>query len=91
MPRIVKLDKATDGKHKWVATFETGKTTKFGAAGYEDFTQHGDLKRKENYLKRHAKDLDTKDPTRAGYLSTFVLWNKPTIAESVKDFNRRFG
>jgi hypothetical protein len=91
MPRIVKLDKANDGKHKWIATFDTGKRTAFGAEGYQDFTQHGDVKRKENYLKRHAKDLDTKDPTRAGYLSYYVLWNKPTIAESVKDFNRRFG
>jgi hypothetical protein len=91
MPKIVKLDPANDGKHKWIATFDNGKRTRFGAQGYEDYTQHRDPVRKASYLARHKRDLETNDPTRAGYLSYYVLWNKPTIAESVKDFNRRFG
>ena len=49
-----------------------------------------DKNRKRLYELRHKKDLDTKDPRRAGYLSMFILWNKPTIEESLKDFNRRF-
>ena len=91
MPRIVKLEPAKDGIHKWIAHFDTGKKTKFGAKGYQDFTQHGDEVRAERYRARHRKDLDTKDPTRAGYLSYYVLWNKPTLEASVADFNRRFG
>jgi DNA adenine methylase len=35
------------------------------------------------------KDLRTNDYRRAGYLSLFLLWNKPTLRESVKDFNNR--
>ena len=91
MPRIVSLSKATDGKNKYVAEFEDGKRTQFGQFGADDFTLKGDLKQKEQYQKRHAKDLNTNDPTRAGYLSMFVLWNKATVEASVRDFNKRFG
>lgn len=91
MPRIVKLTKANDGKHKWIAEFEDGKRTRFGQQGADDYTLTGDEKQKELYQKRHKKDLETNDPTRAGYLSMFVLWNKPTLEASVRDFNTRFG
>ena len=48
------------------------------------------MKLKRNrYIIRHAKDLKTDDPTRAGYLSIFLLWSKPTLEASVKDYNRR--
>ena len=91
MPRIVKLEQARDGKHKWIAHFDNGKKTRFGASGMDDFTLTKDEEQKKRYITRHAKDLKTNDPTRAGFLSMFVLWNKPTIEESVRDFNRRFG
>lgn len=90
MHRILRLVKATDGKHKWIAEFADGTKTKFGQAGAEDFTITGDEKQKKAYRSRHKKDLATKDPKRAGYLSYYVLWNLPTIAESVRDYNKRF-
>jgi len=40
-------------------------------------------------LKRHLKDLETNDYRRAGNLSLFLLWNKPTLKESANDFNKR--
>ena len=91
MPKIVKLEEANDGKHKWIATFDTGKHTRFGAIGYPDYTTTHDEERKEAYKKRHHKDLSTGDPTRAGFVAMFILWNKPTIAASLKDYNKRFG
>lgn len=91
MPKIVKIEPARDGKKKWIATFDTGKTTKFGQAGADDFTITGDEEAKKRYRARHRKDLSTGDPTRAGFLSYYILWNLPTISASVKDFNRRFG
>lgn len=87
---LIRLEKATDGKHKYTAVFDNGKKVKFGAVGYEDYTMHHDIKRREAYRKRHAKDLDTNDPYRAGYLSYYILWNLPTISASVADYNRRF-
>jgi hypothetical protein len=91
MPRIIRLESADDKKHKWVAIFEDGRKTKFGAYGASDYTIHKDKERRDRYRARHKKDLETNDPYRAGYLSYYILWNKPTIAESVKDYNRLFG
>jgi len=91
MPRIIKIELANDGKHKYIAYFEDGKKTKFGAVGYEDFTVHKDLKRRELYRARHKKDLKTGDPTRPGYLSYYILWNLPSIKSSVEDYNKIFG
>jgi hypothetical protein len=48
------------------------------------------MEQKERYLKRHKKDLRTNDPMRAGYLSYYLLWNKPTLQESIKDYKKKF-
>jgi hypothetical protein len=90
MPRIIRLEPAKDGKHKWIAIFQDNRKTKFGAYGASDYTIHKDLARRDRYRARHKKDLETNDPYRAGYLSYYILWNKPTLEESVKDYNRLF-
>ena len=71
---------------------DTDKTkhTDFGASGYGDYTQTHDKDQRERYRTRHKKDLDTDDPTRAGFLSYYLLWNKPTLAESVRKYKRMF-
>ena len=89
------LETANDGKHKYKAVFDDGKTTKFGAIGYPDYTmprsQGGhDKERRDRYRARHQKDLSTGDPQRAGFLSMYLLWNKDTIADSLKDYKKRF-
>ena len=91
MPRIIRLVEARDGKHKWIAEFDSGKKTRFGSEPYEDYTQHKDKERRELYRLRHKKDLETGDPTRAGYLSYYILWGDSTsIQQNVKSFNKRF-
>lgn len=65
--------------------------TSFGQKGYSDFTKHKDVTRRTRYLKRHkGMGENWQDPTSAGALSRWVLWNKPTFRDSVKDFKRRF-
>jgi hypothetical protein len=89
---LVKIEKSNDGVHKLVAVFDVNgreKRTKFGAVGYEDYTMHGDRERMHRYNFRHKKDLRTGDPTRAGFLSVFILWNKPTLQASINDYKRR--
>ena len=54
-----------------------------------DYTKHHDHKRKSRYIARHRKDLKTKNPVRAGYLSMFILWNKKSLNASIKDYRRR--
>jgi len=67
------------------------KTTHFGAKGMDDYTLTGDKKAREKYRVRHKKDLDTKDPTRAGYLSYYILWGDSTSRDkNIKDYKKRF-
>ena len=35
------------------------------------------------------KDTSTKDPMRAGYLSLYILWNKPSLSGSILDYKKR--
>ena len=92
--KLESITKATDGVHKLKATFvqDDGrkKTTSFGLKGASDYLIHGDLERRNRYRDRHEKDLETNDPTRAGYLSFWILWNLPSLAASVADYRKRF-
>jgi hypothetical protein len=88
---MVRLEKATDGKHKWVAHFKDGRTTRFGAHGMDDYTITHDKEQRDRYRKRHAKDLKTKDPHRAGFLSYFLLWGESTsLSTNLANYNIRF-
>jgi hypothetical protein len=89
---VKKSDKA--GK-KYVAIFtkDDGKIKKtyFGSAGMDDYTITKDKEQRKRYRSRHAKDLDTKDPTRAGYLSFYLLWGDSTsLRENIKNYKKRF-
>jgi len=87
---MVQFYKAKDGVHKYVAVFDDGTHTSFGALGYEDYTQHGDKKRKQLYLNRHRKNEDWSNPKTAGALSRWILWNKPTLEESINNYIKKF-
>lgn len=92
MIKILKIKKLKSGKKKYEITFEkNGKIIKrkFGALGMSDYTIHKNINRRNNYIKRHLKDLKTNDPTRAGYLSMYLLWNKKTFKSSLNDFKKR--
>lgn len=87
---MVQFFHAKDGIHKFVAVFDDGEQVAFGAMGYDDFTITGDKKQKRNYLARHKKREDWNDPKTAGALSRWVLWNKPTLKESIKHYVKKF-
>jgi hypothetical protein len=89
---IKKSDKA--GK-KLMATFtkDNGrtKTTYFGQSGADDYTITKDKEQRARYRSRHKKDLQTKDPTRAGHLSWFILWGDSTSRqENIRSYKKRF-
>jgi hypothetical protein len=62
----------------------------FGAKGYSDYTIHKDPKRKDNYIKRHQVNEDWNDINKAGTWSKYLLWNKPTLQESIKNMENKF-
>ena len=63
------------------------RTIHVGASGYADYTIHKGPKRKARYLARH-KNENWNDPESAGFWARWVLWNKPTLAESIKDISK---
>jgi len=80
---------------KFMATFKKddgkSKTTHFGAAGMDDYTLTKDKEARARYRARHAKDLKTNDPTRAGYLSYFLLWgNSTSLSQNIKAYKKKF-
>ncbi len=88
---MIKITKAKDGKHKYEANVD-GKSIKFGAKGYSDYTIHKDPKRKDRYIKRHSVNQDWSHSgiKTAGFWAKHLLWNKPTIAASIKDIEKNF-
>jgi len=76
---------------RFKAYFKDGTISKFGQTNPKTgtFIDHQDKELKKNYIKRHLNDLETNDYKRAGYPSMFLLWNKPTFKDSIKDFNKR--
>ena len=85
---IIKPSNKTD--KKYMAIIDDNKTVHFGAAGMSDYTKHKDKERKERYLARHKNNEQWNNPLTAGFYATNILWNKPTITESIRDTNRRF-
>ena len=75
---------------KFEARTDGRKSIHFGQEGASDFTQHKKLLRKERYLQRHSKNEDWNNPLTAAFYATNLLWNKETLAESIRDTNRRF-
>ena len=89
------IKKSDKSAKKYMAVFEKdngrSKTTHFGQAGAPDYTLTGDKERRRLYRQRHQKDLKTNDPTRAGYLSYYILWgNSTSINQNIRDYKKRF-
>ena len=86
----MKLTPSTDGIHKYVAEFDDGTHTRFGAVGMDDYTKTHDTEQRLRYLIRHRKNENWNNPKSAGALSRWILWNLPTIEASLRDYKKRF-
>ena len=80
---LVCVKEVIDKHKRFKAYFSDGTMVKFGQTNPKigTFVDHRDKKLKSNYIKRHLRDLRTNDYKRSGYLSLFLLWNKPTLNE----------
>ena len=68
------------------------KTTHFGSAGMTDYLISKDKDRRARYRSRHKKDLRSRDPTRAGFLSYYLTWGDSTsLRTNVSSYKKRFG
>lgn len=91
--RIVEAPSQSPKKLQAIFQTDDGRVRKtlFGARGYDDYTIHKDKKRRDRYRLRHRKDLHTNDPTRAGYLSYYILWGDSTnLNKNISEYKRLF-
>jgi hypothetical protein len=93
--KLISVTKSDRPGKKLMAKFETdsgrSRTTHFGASGMDDYTKTHDKAQRERYRTRHKKDLETGDPTRAGFLSYYILWGaSTTLSENIASFKRKF-
>lgn len=86
---------------KLMAVFINKKTNKqkithFGSSSNKDYTIYSKTdkdkaeKMKNAYIARHKVNENWNNPISAGALAKHILWNKPTIRESIKDYKKRF-
>jgi len=91
---LVGISPSTRAEKKYMAIFDNDgrkKTVHFGAKGMDDYTITHDKEQRERYRTRHKKDLRTADPTKAGFLSYYILWgNSTSMNQNVSDYKRRF-
>ena len=90
------LKKSDKPNKKFVILMNDGKMKHyFGQAGAKDFTLHEPQirdSRKRAYIQRHkSRENWTKSGIHtSGFWSKHLLWNKPTIEESIKDTEKKF-
>jgi hypothetical protein len=92
--KLLRVEKLTGDLKKYKAVFEHDgrtKSTKFGAAGMDDYLLTHSKEQRDRYKTRHAKDLKTNDPTRAGFLSYYLLWGDSTsLQTNIAAYKRKF-
>lgn len=85
------ITKSPNPLKKYRAIFDDGRHTDFGASGYTDYTMGShDEAKKHAYLARHRVNEDWTDPRKPGTLSRYILWNLPSLQDSIADYKRRF-
>jgi len=92
--KLIKVIKSDHPGKKYAAVFDNDgrtKTTHFGASGMDDYTIKHDKEQRSRYRERHKKDLETGDPTRAGFLSYYLLWGESTsLQANLAAYRKRF-
>jgi hypothetical protein len=95
MTKLISITTSHRPEKKYDARFSTDgreKTVSFGAKGMDDYTKTHSTEQRERYRTRHRKDLETHDPTKAGYLSWHILWGQhPSLRANIEAYRRRFG
>lgn len=94
--KLLRIESSKAKNKRYTAIFDNKgrlKKTNFGLKNPKKgtFTDTGDINARTAYRARHQKDLKTKDPTRAGYLSRFILWgDSKSLKVNIANYKKRF-
>ena len=102
MKEPIKLYKARNGVHKFMAVFPEGRgTVRFGLKGFSDYTIHGDPARMKRYIARHAGSASGLRSRRenwtrtgaktAGFWSRWLLWSRPNFTSALRQTEKVLG
>ena len=93
----ITLKKSDKPEKKFMVKIDN-KTIHFGSRPNKDFTIYSKeskekaQKMKNAYISRHRvnENWNKSGIKTAGFWSKHILWNKPTIQQSIKDTEKRF-
>jgi hypothetical protein len=92
--KLLSITESVKPDKKLTAVFDNDgrkRTVHFGAKGMDDYTLTKNKEQRDRYRTRHAKDLKSNDPTKAGYLSYYILWGDSTSrAKNISEYKKRF-
>lgn len=104
--KLLRIEPSSKKEKKYDAIFmvdDKEKKVSFGASGYRDYTLINDKNSKfylpkildrnvvkASYIRRHREKENWNNPLSAGALSRYILWNKKTLASSIKDYKKKF-
>ena len=87
---LIRIQRSSRTGKKFVA-LDGRQRIHFGAEGYEDYTTHGDPARRHRYIARHrGEDWTREGVMTPGWLSRYILWEKPSLKEAVASANRMY-
>ena len=82
--------KSTRKDKRLEAIFNDGSSIHFGSKNGSTYIDHGDKKKRENYIKRHQVNEDW-NTVNAGSLSRFILWGDSNdIGKNILDYKKKF-
>lgn len=96
MVKLISVTPSSDSDKKLDVKLETDagreKTIRIGQRGADDFTKTKDEEQKKRYITRHKSNEEwtSSGLLTAGFYSRWLLWNKPTLSESIADVKKRF-
>jgi hypothetical protein len=93
--KLLHITASTRPDKKMMAKFKTDagrvRTVHFGARGMDDYTKTHDKEQRERYRARHKKDLETGDPSRAGFLAYWILWgDSVSVQDNIRAYKSRY-
>jgi hypothetical protein len=96
MPKLISVTPSSDSEKKLDVKMETTsgreKTIRIGQKGADDFTKTKSEEQKDRYLTRHRarEDWTQSGILSSGFWARWLLWNKPTLQQSLSDVKKRF-
>jgi len=84
--------KKSNRKDKKYMVLIDNKKIHFGQKGFTDYTINKKPEKKDLYISRHKKreNRNKSGIETAGFWAKHILWNKPTLRESISDTEKKF-